>query len=374
MPQFLELIESWKGFTAASALDRPLDWDLRLAETVALIENHAGYPTHVHEFKVQEAMATADFPLLFADTIDRQMLAALQSIGTPLDRVFRKGKPKDFRTVKRFRHQGLVKRLPVVGEFGEYTERAQEEAEFSYALRKYGARIPFSWEMFVNDDLGAFNTFPQDLAQSAINTRAWFQTQLLFDSGGPIDAFFAAGRGQASVSVLTLSLANLITAVTEMMSYTSSTTEPILNRPKYLVVGPAHEILAKNILSTLLMGWTDGAGAVASHETSTQGLRDMRLELIVDDWLPLVATSKTSSWALVADPSQVAVAEFGLLRGQENPQIFLKDSNVRLVGRGSTSRYDGSFESDTIEYKVRDCFGGCTLDEIGVWGSTGAGS
>jgi len=373
MDQLLKLMEDWKGYVPVRGA-RPVGWEGAVASVIELVENHKGLPLRRWQFELEEAMGTDSFPLLFADALDRQMLAGFQGVGTPLDPIFRRSQVADFRTVKRFRHEGMIERMPIVGEKGEYTLVEETEGEFSYALSKYGRRTALSWETLLNDDLNAFSRFPANLAQSALNTQAWFQTYMLLDANGPRSAFFAAGLGQAAVSVLTLTVANLGTAVAEQQAYQSLRNEPILNAPRYLVVGPSQEINARTILTSAQLAWTDGTSTGELAHGTANALKSYGLQLIVDPWIPVVANSATTTWYLVADPSQIAPAEFGQLRGHSSPELFIQDSDQRRVGGGGVSPMDGSFHRDMIEYKVRYCFGGCTLDERAVWGSTGAGS
>lgn len=345
-----------------------------LTETVRLIRNEDGVSQNRWKARIEEVMGTADFPLLFADTIDRAMLAKFQAIPPRLDPIFRQAQLRDFRDVKRFRHEGLTSRLQIVPQQAEYEERDQAEEEFSYALVKYGAATAFSWEMFLNDDLGAFDRFPDELADSARNTEAWKQTETLWDLNGPIDAVFVdAVNGQAAVSDLALTVANLGTAIEAMQSYTSNG-EPILNTPVYLVVPSALEITAREILTSTSVAWTESAGGAATAHPTVSAISNYRLQLIVDPWLPIVVTAGTlgaTTWALFANPAQAAIAEFARRAGSTGPELWMATPNAVRVGGGALGPFEGSFENDTIRYRVRHCMNAVALEARGGWASDG---
>ena len=65
--------------------------------------------------------------------------------------------------------------------------------------------------------------------------------------------------------------------------------------------------------------------------------------------------------------------ELGFLRGHEAPEIFIKESNQRRIG-GAINPLDGDFDSDSVEYKVRHCFGGSRGDGKATVASNGSGS
>jgi len=101
----LELHESqnlWEGFTPIGSVRRPKDWSKRLANLHALIENHAGDGTIKWQAKFLEAMSTNDFPALFSDAIDRELLARYRAIAPVMRPVLKMATLLNFRTAKRF--------------------------------------------------------------------------------------------------------------------------------------------------------------------------------------------------------------------------------------------------------------------------------
>ena len=357
----LDLNTSWEGYMPVRGR-RPPNWEAQEAEALKLISNHKGMPHRVWKFRMEEAMTTDTFPLLFADSLNRELLNAFQSVGTVLAPLFHPKTLTDFKVAKMFRHEGMTKRLQIVLEKGEYLAREQGEEKVDISVQKYGAQCDFSWEANLNDDLGAFQRFPQELSNSAINTEAWLQTSIFIGATGPIAAtFIGALGGQAALSVLPLTAANLATAKEAMGTYTSSG-EPIQATPLFLVTGPALEHTALDIL--------------ASVDTNVRPttISQVNLQPLVDKWIPVLATSGTvaaTCWFLASAPSDIPSAAFAKLVGNEAPALFMKASNSTRVGGGIVSAFEGDFETDNIFLKVRHVLGAKALEPRALWGSWG---
>src|SRR5690554_2904523 len=92
----------------------------------------------------QEAMTTSDFQFLFGDIIDRQMLAAYQQMPVQWSQLARRGRVRDFRTVKRFTLDGGEAILDEVGAQTEYPAAPLHDGQYEYRVRKHGRRVPLS--------------------------------------------------------------------------------------------------------------------------------------------------------------------------------------------------------------------------------------
>ncbi|MCK5610012.1 Mu-like prophage major head subunit gpT family protein [Candidatus Pacearchaeota archaeon] len=367
-----EVMKDWDGYYAARRPKADPQYDIKLREMMALVEGSDGRPAHMREFMLKEAITTSDFPLMFADSLEREVLTKFKAIPKQMRQILRMGKVKDFRQVKRFRIDGATSRLNKVVEKGEYLATALTEEQYTYTLEKYGRQLDISWENIINDDLGAFNDIPDRLAHACSNTEEWFITNLYWAAAGPRAAFFSAANGGAAVGTAVLTIAALENAVEAMAAFVDPAGEPILNRPKYLVVGPALEFTARQILTSALKMWVEGTGANPTVHPTTNVIAKYGLQLIVNPWIPIVdTTTGATTWALFSDPKQIPAGEFGQLRGHENPQIHMKASDLIKVGGGSVSPFDGDFATDNVFYRVRQVMGGCTMDGQAGYASDG---
>jgi hypothetical protein len=344
----------------------------------------------------QEALTTSDFANLFGDIIDRQMLGYYQEAPYTWSNWARRGTVPDFRTVKRFAIDGSEAVLAAVAEQTEYPESKLVDAKYSYAVSKYGRRLPFSWETIINDDLDALKDAPARFGRAARRSEEKFVTGLAFDASGPHATMYASGNkniinatnsgGPYTAVNPPLSIAALAQGLVVLANMKDTEGEPISIEAVELVVCPALGPVAKNILNAtqLLVGSfgqsataAEGSGGSAMYQMMTANWLANNLRLSIDYYIPIVCSSANAntSWILVASPSIGRPAyEVGFLRGHEAPEIFIKEPNARRVGAGSSDPMNGDFDNDSINYKLRHVFGGVRLDPKATVGSNGSGS
>lgn len=326
-------------------------------------------------YHLQEAMTTSDFPQLFGDVIDRQVLANYRETAVSWPAYIKRGTVRDFRTVKRFRIDGGTAVLTEVAERAPYPEAALTDDQYTYAVKKYGRRMGFSWESMVNDDLDALKDIPQRFGRAARRSEERFAADLLFGSTGPDTTHFASGNANIVTSNPVLSIAAMQTAFTVLAAQTDSEGEPILIDGYVLVIPPALEVVANNILNATDL-WVTGAGGVSGQELHVVNWMRNKVKLAVNPYIPLIATTNgNTSWLVVADPNNGRpTAEMGFLIGHEEPEVFMKSPNAQRVGGGGSDPMNGDFDTDAIDYKVRHVLGGALMDPKMAVGSNGSGS
>lgn len=334
----------------------------------------------LHQF--HEAMTTDDFPTLFGDIIDRQLLANYREAPYSWSTYARRATVRDFRTVKRFTIEGGEGVLLPIKEQGEYVETSLVDGGYSYSVTKYGRRLPLSWEVLVNDDLDAFRDIPLRFARAARRSEEKFATQLFVDANGPHASLYTVGNANIITSNPPLSIAALQTAMTTLSKMKDADGEPIMVDAMVLVVPPALEVTANNIANAVQLELTT-AGGTADGATSGQGGQRLiapnwlrsRLKIAVNYYIPIVASSANgdTSWFLFADPNNGRPAmEVGFLTGHEEPEIFMKGPDSVRVNGGGLVRED--FINDSINYKVRHVFGGGIQTAKMAVSSNGSGS
>lgn len=374
MPEFMKLMEDWGGFDSVRRGQSDGQYEARLVEAINLINNTHGMPSHRREYLIREALTTSDFPLLFGDILDRQLLAAYKGTPNVMESVVRTASVRDFRTVNRYRMNDGDQVLTAVPEKEEYPKSDRDEVRYQYSVSKYGRVFDISWESIINDDLNALKDTPNRFALASRRSEEKFITELFWDANGPLDAYFAGNGGAAAVSSLPLTIPNLETAIEEMLVFTDTNSEPILNEPKYLVTGPALKLQAQQILKSAMKMWTESAGGGATPYPMANILAELNIIPLVNHYIPIVCTTGTiaqTTWALFSDPNDLAAGEFGRLSGHESPEIFMKSANQRRVGGGEVNPMDGDFATDNILYKVRHVFGGVVMDGRAGWASDG---
>ena len=375
--KFLEVMDDWSGF---STIRNPESNDPALARTLDLITNREAIPAHRHKFLMQEAITTSDFPYLFGQVIDRQMLAMYQGKYADWKSYIKVGSVPDFNTVRREKLHGIDNELAIVAEKGEYLASTPTNCRYTYNVNKYGRQFDISWEAIVNDSLGAFNDIPRRFAQAALRTENRFVTGMYAAATGDGNAsLYGAditdcGQDVTNLGVLPLTIANLETTMELMQAQTDPNGEPISVRAKHLVVGPALEFTARAILTSALKQWTEVGAGGGIPVPSTNVIPQMGLQLHIDPYIPIIDTTHgTTSWYLFADPMDGAAVEVGYLRGYEAPEVVMKSSDkVSVGGSGLASPFSGDFATDNIMYRVRHIIGGSPMDPRMTYLQSGA--
>lgn len=375
-------IATWAGegrnvSRAQSRID-PRTYQRKLYETAKFM--HRFYRGMIPRAKFQEAMSTSDFPLLFGDVLDRQALGAYQEWQPVYRNIAKIGTVPDFRTVKRFTMDGAEGVLLAVAQGDTYKASVLTEGRYTYSVAKYGRRLPFTWEAIINDDLDLLKDAPARFARAARRSEEKFAAGLYCTSTGPDSTFFSNTHKNivnttngASTTNPALSITGLQDAFTVLMNALDADSEPIVIEMVVLEVPPALMVTAQNILNaTQIIVGADSA----SQRLVTSNWMKSRMKLVVNPYLPIIDTTRgATAWYLWADPGVGRPAmEIGFLRGYEQPQLFMKSPNAVRVGGGNIDQMGGSFEDDTIDYKIRHVFGGTMLDYRMAVASNGSGA
>ena len=399
MADFLEVVESIKvqeasvqkifGSEGKSARTgkNSAEYMRRLAETAQFVSDI--YTGRRPAYQLKEALGTSDFPYLFGDVIDRQVLQNYNETPQVWPLYARRATVSDFRLVRRFAINGSEAVLGEVPQQTEYPESKISDAKYEYAVKKYGRRIPFAWEAMVNDDLDALKDIPARFGKAARRSEEKFAVQLHVLSTGPDTTFYSAGNknivnttnsgtGPGFAVNPQLSIVALQQAMVVLANQVDSEGEPIYIEAVTLEVPPSLEITARNILNADQIWIQQNISPAAAPGAAMQQLiannwMKGRVTLAVNPYLPIVNTTNgNSAWYLHANPGVGRPAmEMGFLRGYETPQIFIKMPNSQMVG-GGVNPMNGDFDTDSIEYKVRHVFGGVQMDPKMSVASTGA--
>jgi len=368
--ELLKLVENWDGYRSISEVKKSDNYEAQLKEVIDLLSNAKGLPRHRHEYLLREALTTSDFPYLFGDVLDRQVLASYKAVDPVWKAFVRMGTvPRIYPQVGgyRFAITGGDQHLELVAEKGEYLASERDETRYSCYVKKYGRQFDISWEALINDDLGALKDTPERFARAAVRTEHRLVTGTYANNAtaGAHGAFlYSIFAGEINADNSLLTIANLENALEAMAAFTDANGEPIMNRAKFLVVPPGLEMTARQILTSATKMWVElgGAGGPLPYPTANV-VSQMGLTLIVDPYLPVMdATNGLTGWYLFADPADIAAMECDYLVGHERPEICMKSSDKVSLGGGEVGPMTGDFGTDNVFYRVRDIFGCNKLD------------
>lgn len=349
-------------------------------------------------WQLEEAMTTSDFPLLFGDILQREVLGnyAAYPVSWPAY-VRRRTLPDATRQARRFTYDGLDSHMDTTNVKPDGTagkEDAMTEGGYLVGpLKVYERIVSINWKVMLADDLGAFNDIPGRLAMAARRTEEWLVAQLLADSAGPHASFFTSGNknqvivanGAASANPV-LSVQGLYDAMKVWNSMVNPITgEPIVVNGSVLVLPRELEIIAASIFNALTIE-TNAAGFGASL-TGLANTSGIETSLVMNNWItngltravnPYLSTvnttNGTTAWYIVADPNKNRPAlELDFLQGEEAPILLRQRTDAERIGGGAADMF-GSFETGEIRFKVMHPLSASQLDYHGAISSEGDGT
>lgn len=344
-------------------------WERKVAEAAKLIADCLS--GRKPDYYLREAMTTSDFPGLMGDVLYRQMLGNYQPWPVTYPRWAYVREVRDFRTLNMYTLDGSQGLLDKVKELAPYPETKFTEGKYQLSVNKYGKRFGVSWELLINDDLDAFSNRARVMADGARRSEEYLATGMLVDANGPNASFFTAGNKNIVTGNPRLTVQGLQTAMIVLASQVDTEGQPIMIDSFELVVPPALEITAQNIMNALQLrinspAAPNGGGTIDQFLYAENWMKG-RMTMSVNPYIPYIATTNSigqSSWFVIAKSTTSGRPAFffGFLRGYREPQLFMKAPDAVPLGGGNPSPTDGSFDIDGIDYKLRHVFGAASGD------------
>jgi hypothetical protein len=354
---------------------------------------------------LRETMSITDYQALYVDVLDRMYYGYYNAYPIPNKPLCKVHSLRDFRTVKRYLYDGMVTPFTAIDPaappsratrdlFGPTPQNGPtlgpgtSTAAITYAPQAYAAGTAINWAAFVNDDLGIFQDISNRLAMSGTRGIHKFITGQFFDVNGPSATLYTAGykniinlANGASVNNPPLNAQGVADALKVLAGMVDAGGDPIMVGGKiYIVYGPAYTAVAQNLKRAITIqlsveGGTANAQGFPSQFVNVENWIMNDVNLIMDPYIPLVATGNKLSWAVVVDPNGVnrPAVELGFLSGFETPQMYRKLPNTLRVD-GGVETMMGDFYSMDQETKIVGVFGAAQIDGRSTVGSNGSGT
>lgn len=314
---------------------------------------------------LREAMSTSDFPYLFGDFLYRRLVAQYQARPPVWQQFAQRTVVRDFRPQKLIDFLGGAGLLDDIPEYDEYPLRAFDDNEIEIVVGKKGARVRWSWEMQVNDDLGAFQRAPGQMARGSRSTEDHTVTSVVCDSNGP-KAWLSPATGAGTA----LSKDSLNAGLEVLNTATDVDGNPIDVGTPVLMVPPSLQLTAQQIIRTTEVRQT------STDETNIQAGNGLLVtpEIVVNRWLPSIDTTHGSTaWYLLPNPDSPRPAVFAaFLQGHETPELRYKADGGQYVGGGDVPNEEGGFDNDDIQYRIRHVVGGAQGFDDAAYAAVGA--
>jgi ATP-dependent protease ClpP protease subunit len=263
--------------------------------------------------------STSDFPILLTQSGQRVLLDSYKAAETPLKLLARRRDANDFRAISTVRLSEMPQ-LDEVGEGGEIKYGTRSEAKESFAIKSYAKIFGLTRQAVINDDLNAFADSAKAWGQGAAQTEASVIVALFtansgdginLDDSSPV---YTTGRGNkaaAGTAISTTDIAAGRQAMRETKGLDGKT--PVSLTPKYLVVGPANETAAEQILSSIYAAHVADANPFAG-----------KLQLLVEPRFT------GNAWRLFADSAEAETLAIGYLNGHNGPILSTREGWTML--------------------------------------------
>lgn len=293
--------------------------------------------------KSRKFITTSDFPSLFKVAIDRVLMAAYEYKKPTFEPFIIRGKvPSIGVKHPRYSVSSLDGKLLKIEEHGEYVAAKFKDSHESIQVDKYGRSFNISWEAIINDDMDAIARVIRSFALLASE----LESELVYTNillGNPVmsdgNQLFSVAHGNTNTGVA-LSSTSIKAAISLMRKQTDMAGRPINVEPRYLIVGPDNEWVAKEITSAAYTPNTQNN--IAPKEITN-------LQVIVE---PLITGTQ---WFLAASKDQLPCIELDSLASE--PAIFVDSEE--------------DFDIDGMKYKVRVCRGAAAIDWRGLYYNAG---
>lgn len=254
---------------------------------------------------------TGDFPSLLGGVGSRRLRAAYESSPSTYQLWARRAANlQDFR-ITNVLGVGGAPELKKLNEAGEYTYGTISEDATGYRAFSYGRAIAMTRQLFVNDDLNAFDRLLTRFGESARR----LENRLVYDqiTGNPAmqdgKSLFHADHGNLLAATSTLTLENMGKLRTQMRKQKDFDGKTQLNlAPAYLIVPSELEQTAYAFTSS---NYTPAK--LTDVNEFRQGGRTA-VEPIVE---PILDEVSTAAWFMAARSGQIDTVEFAYVDGSE---------------------------------------------------------
>lgn len=350
--------------------------------------------------RLREAVSSADFPLLFQAVSQASMLGQYAELPQQWPTFSARTTVPDFRPARLVRWDSQmdqlpdynggadrhVRALPRIPELTEYPTFNLTTEGSDYFVNKYGARFPFSWEAFLNDELRVLQQLPTEMARWARDTEDVLTTGVLATATGPNPDFFNQSEnfgaqvpaGNYVGNNPPLSLMALEQAIQEIgMRQVAGRQVRVQNF--VLLVPPALALTAHAIAQSTTYMRVQRTATDEEIRYNVSSPIAGRFTVVESAWLPLIDQSPTAAttWYLVpagGETERGPAIVTAFLRGHEIPEVRVMGDTGRALGGAEISAFEGSFSHDDIQYRVRSIVGAAGIDASAVAVSTGDGS
>lgn len=333
---------------------------------------------------LQEVMTTSDAPFNAAHLVTAELIGQFEDAPRTWSEIANVRTVPDFRPVNLYSAFGDLTGSGVregggaarVDEDAPYPHVTVKGAEAFYQkLAKNGVRFGITWEALINDPAGVWQQMPGELLQLALDT----EEAEVYDA--LIQGVAAAGTS-VELAGGTLPDGSVVPGKAKVSP--EAIWQAILELSRRKVNGKVvGELSGYNVIvpvgAKMYLEWVLGQAIIAIQSgniTLGPGDRSVfnRISIIESDKIGL---TNPDEWYVLPKKDAYRrrpVLELLRLRGHERPEIRVSNLTGNYQGGGAVSPFEGSFETDTVDMRLRYVCGGALWSAEAVVYSDGTGN
>jgi len=331
--------------------------------------------------RLVEAMTTSDAVFNFAHLVNLNVLPQFDEAPRTWTQIATRRPLSDFRPAVLYSlvpdwqdgvlGSGTPRHIsPLVPEGVPYPYATLRGEEYEgNGIVKRGFKVGLTWEALVNDAVGFVNALPSEILKVALDTEEYEVYNALISGVGSSQQV-AAGTAPITGATVTanpkLTRDALLLALQQFAARTINGRR-IVNTAGWNLIVPVGTAPVVNFLlnQTLNQIQTNPASGTPEFVYAVNGTNPLA------GITPLESEYVTGdAWYLVPKPGgfRRPVLELGTLIGNEAPELRVNNATGSYVGGGAISPYEGSFDNDSVDFRVRQVIKGLnwTPDAI-IW-------
>lgn len=254
-----------------------------------------------------------------------------------------------------------------------YAYMEQESSQQVGGVIKRGFKTGFTFEAFINDSIGFLQALPEHMKGIALDTDEWEVFNALLTGvtaseqldGGPVPF------GETTITVLPnapISRNAIVRAMIELGEREINGRKLVVSGGWTLLIPAGQRMWVEYILNNVVgpIGYEDGsANFLINGYNPLSGIEIIESEFITG-----------TDWFLIPKANQARRPVLELLRlvGHEAPELRVQGNTGTYEGGGAVSPFEGSFDNDTADFRLRMFTKGILwTKELIVW-SDGTGA
>lgn len=230
-----------------------------------------------------------------------------------------------------------------------YAYMEQEVSQDQGGIRKRGFKTGFTFEAFINDSIGFLQALPESMRQIALDTEEYEVFSALIEGVGAGQDLAGGVIPDGTTTVAPnapFSREALIRAIIELSEREINGRKVVVSGGYKLLIPTGQRLWVEYILNNVAISGYDSG----SFNFTINGYNPLSdITVIESEFIP------ADAWYLL--PNQNAarrpILELLTLVGHELPELRVQGNTGSYVGGGAVSPFEGSFDNDSADFRLR---------------------